>query len=294
MSRTHYLLLVACLLMAMTGCRNRCNSQCGNGLFAGSPTIAAPPTYSLNIPSVARNQPYYVPGTNSTLNSNSNAPTPANQTNQLNGWQPANGNGTGTNGASNSGSNGQSVLSSPTIFANNTTPDNFRTASNTALPGSGMSYRDSTNYQTTRVDETLDRTRLAATDASNVRAPARNYPTGEMQRLAQLPPPNDPRYPNTFNAPASTGQPYVGGLNNGQPVYLGTPIVAGNGAYGNNPIVYGGQLYAPPQQRYTGMPMTGSSNAVLAQSTTTFDASNGGTQLGWRDREISGRDSFSR
>ncbi len=214
MSRIQIFILACCVLTAMTGCRNRCNNSCGNGLFAGASTIPAPPTYSLNIPSVARNQPYYVPGTNSVapVNPNSSAPTPVNSPSLPNRWEPKNDTTNGASGSTNSGSTGQSVLSAPTTFVESSPsyPAGYRSASNTTLPGTGLSYTDSTNYQTTQTDETRDGSRLPVTDASNVRAPAASFPAVNMNRIAQLPQPTAPRYPTTFNSTASVTQPYLG------------------------------------------------------------------------------------
>lgn len=300
MSRFHLLVLVVCVLTATTGCRNRCNNTCGNGLFAGSPTIAAPPTYSLNIPSVARNQPYYVPGTNTVapVNPNTASPTPATSPSLPNRWAPKTGNVSGANNATNPGSTGQSVLTAPTTFVETSpsNPANYRTAANTGLPGTGLSYTDSTNYRTTQVDETRDGTRLPATDASNVRAPASSFPAGNVNRIAQLPQPTAPRYPTTFNSTASATQPYtnpqnrIAYNNGGQPIYLGTPVVSGNGFYSTP--VYTGQPNGQPV--YYGAPSTGSPPTVLAQATTTYDASNG-QQFGWRDRDLNtSNDSLNR
>ena len=292
MSRIQIFALACCVLTATAGCRNRCNNACGGGLFAGNATIPAPPTYSLNIPSVARNQPYYVPGTNTVAPANPNtyAPTPANSPTLPNRWEPKNNTTGNGSGSSNSGSTGQSVLAAPTTFVESSPsyPPGYRTAANTTLPGAGLSYTDSTNYQTTRTDETRDGSRLPVTDASNVRAPAANFPAGNMNRLAQLPQPMAPRYPTTFNSTASVSQPYAGApsgvvYGNGQPVYLGTPVVSGNPGLYSAPV-YPGQLNGQP--RYLGAPTAVSGPTVLAQATTTYDPSSG-SQYGWRDRELS-------
>ena len=155
MSRIQFMLLLLCLVVLSTGCRGRCNNPCG-GWFAGNSTVAPPPTYSLNIPSVANNQPYYTPGSagpnNSTLNPNQRAPTPATQQNGE-GWrQSGNQLSNGNNGAP---AESRSVLTTPTTFVE--TQPNFispggiaagqqapRTA---ALPSSGYSYTDSANYK---------------------------------------------------------------------------------------------------------------------------------------------------
>jgi len=89
------LLLVSFLMACQTGCRNRCSQPCGGGggLFAHNTTVAPAPTYSLNIPSVARNQPYYAPN-GGPISTTARAPVPV-------GTQPA----AGSNSISNSNSN---------------------------------------------------------------------------------------------------------------------------------------------------------------------------------------------
>ena len=285
MSRILLVVVSIGLLSLSTGCRNRCANPCGTGgYFAGSPTIAAPTTYSLNIPSVARNtQPYYVPA-NGTLQTNpaGRSPTPAGQRNPVNGWVPTNQNpNVGTNGALNNGTPGRSVLTSPTTFFQSNQPNGLRTASasnsinaRNPLPGSGTSFTDSTNYRTTQTNEQQDLTRLPATDASNVRAPASNFPTGGFggRQFAQLQPQAATRSPVTYQGTfaAQTQQPYR---------LVGQPV-----AY-QAPIYVGQPQRIIPTQNMVNQP------AVLAQSTTMFDPNNGGSQLGWRDREFGSNDS---
>jgi len=311
-----YLIAMAICVVSMTvGCRNRCSPGCGNGLFAaGSPTIAPPQTYSLNIPSVARNtQPYYTPGqqppNSNTLNPNLGAPTPATrsatQSNQS-GWH---GNDLSNQPARNSNQNsneGESVLQAPTKFVesgtnNNTTTSpntnaNFslsqqaptRTASTAPLPGSGVSFRDSTNYTTTQVDERNDPTRLPGVDASAVRAPARNFPTG---------------VPVQSGLVVQQGFPQAAQANYTVPVQT---YVAQNGFY-QRPTGYvaNGVLVSQPITGYQAQPLlinpqypvqypnvpTSSPPTVLAQSTATITPGSSGssTQLGWRDRDLTGR-----
>lgn len=305
MPRYQLLLLTICLVTISVGCRNYGNNCHGGGAFAGgSATIAPPPTYSLNIPSVAGNQPYYTPGqtapTNNTLNTNQRAPTPAiRQATQLNqsGWRSAD-NDLSNNGSvaplnnTNSPNSGRSVLAAPTTFAGTTQNSNSnsnsgsgtRTASNTALPGSGASFTSSPNYQTTRVNETQDATRVPLSDATAVRAPARNFPTGTP--LTQV---SNNGYAGNFQA----------GIVNPQ---LQQTYVAQTGAYQQapagysaTPFIIGGQ---PVPTGYQGQPLianpilnqqypTYSAPAVLAQSTTA-PAPGTGSQLGWRDRDLTG------
>lgn len=302
MFRVRLIILGMCLLMMTAGCRNRCYNPCGGGrLFAGgSPTIAPPPTYSLNIPSVAKNQPYYSPnnGNTGTLSTYGRAPTPANRQAQQAqpGWRAA---GTDLSNTTNptppaNNSDGRSVLATPTTFVNNRTTQPagtqgksvlagnsgvVRTASATAQPGTGQSFTESRNYQTTRVDERTDPTRLAGTDASSVRAPARNYPTGYSASQGAVGYAN--QIPQTYVAsnvmysqPASSG--YAG-----NPVLVGSPV----GYQGQAMIGAPGYPQQYPQlQQYP----TSSAPTVLAQSTVTANpsSSGSGTQLGWRDRDL--------
>ncbi len=276
MHRLQYFLIAVCVILAAAGCRNRCGNTCGNGLFAGASNIGAPPTYSLNIPSMASNQPYYVPGQQplsgtGAINTQAAAPTldrTATSTN-LNGWRAVEPN----SGTSNNSGGASSKGAASTTFAqyDPSLQAGYRSASNTALPSSGSSYVDSTNYQSTRFDETRDQTRLPAIDASNVRAPAQNNPTGAPTRFAQLPTPAQPNYPPTFNSTASAGSP----------VYLGSPVV-GNPAYANSSTypVYAAQPMIGGQRYQT--PFIAAAPTVLGQSTTTYNANS----VGWRDREV--------
>ena len=286
MSRNFWILL-AIGILASTGCRNRYNNPYGGGLFTGTPTIAAPGTYSLNIPSLASNQPYYVPGqSNSAVVETLDPRVPPSANNnypaQLNGWRPSPDN----SGTSNFNT-GQSVLAASNVNNGYSVPPGYRSASNTAMPGSGISYTDSTNYQSTGIDERTDRTRLAATDASNVRAPALNNPTTGAPQFTQFQN-SDPRYSATFNAPNS-------GRTNNSPLNNQINPVVGNGARGGianqGPVGTGqGGYRATP---YFTSPYARSSPSVLAQSTTNFDPNGNGSQVGWRDREL-GSESLNR
>ena len=268
MSRIQLLMIFACLVALSVGCCGRCKNPCG-GWLAGSSTVAPPPTYSLNIPSVANNQPYYTPGSaapNSyTVNPNLRAPTPAVPGQRQDGWRSTN------EQASNGNAEDQesrSVLATPTTFVesrptadpNQANPQfnqpSFRTASNIPLPASGYSYTNSQNYLTTRVDERMDATRLPVTDASTVRAPARSFPTGTFASYA-----------------APLQQTYVAQNGSYQPVapYTGSMVMVGG-----QPVPYQGQtLLTNPNFYPTSSPPT-----VLAQSTTTVTP-------GWRSRELS-------
>lgn len=280
MSRIQLVLLAACLVAMSVGCRGRCNDGCcGGGWFAGNPRVAPPPTYSLNIPSVAQNQPYYTPGGGTVVDPNQRAPVPANSGQP--GWRPSNNTDSSANGASTGES--RSVLASPTTFVETqpTTGLQLRSASAAGLPGSGFSYTSSPNYRTTRVDERLDATRLPVTDASAVRAPARNYPTGNTGNLAQYQQ-RPGNYPAGYTTPAGTQQTYVAQNSYSQPVnpfYNGTAVLLGGQP--QNPVSYQGQAVL---MNPNGVP-NASAPTVLAQSTATLD-SNGSGQSGWRDREL--------
>ena len=276
MARTQLLLLCLCLVAMTTGCRNRCNQPC-NGWLAGNSTIAPPPTYSLNIPSVASNQPYYAPGNGSgtnntyTVNPNLRAPTPA--TGQAPaGWRPTNNQ--LSNGSAAPANESQSVLQQPTRFVetqSNPQQNPVRTASAGPLPGSGYSFTNSPNYRTTQTDERSDATRLPVTDASTVRAPARNFPTGGVAsnpnyQFQQPQPGYVPPYQQTYVAQNGFNQPVN--------PYSGSLV-----AVQTQPFGYQGQAVLSNQNQYP----TSSPPAVLAQSTATI---NPGNQLGWRSREL--------
>ena len=284
MSRVQMLLLVACLIAVSVGCRNRCYNPYGGGLVGNNSRIAPPGTYSLNIPSVANNQPYYTPGSaapnNYTVNPNLRAPTPANRTANQNGWRPVNGNDlSNANPANQSNQNNQpapnnaqprSVLA-PTTFVqgqqiNNTSA---RTASNTGLPGTGGSFVNSQNYQTTQVDERRDSTRLPVTDASAVRAPARNFPTGNAVQLVSQP----VNYPAAYQQPIQ--QTYV--AQNGF-YQQAAPVYSGNVAVVRQPVTYqGNAVLVNPNNGFISPP------AVLGQSTATIPNTTGV----WTQRELS-------
>ena len=211
--------------LTFTGCQNRFNQPCGypyqqpyangfanqfgyaptfNNASARSALIPPPATGSINIPSIARNNPYGLNQNRGLLNTNQRAPTPASDRaarfNQQNGWRPTQGS---TAPAQSSGSNNSS--SGTTLGSNTAIPNtNGTQAPRPVAPsnassvlvqnqdrltnGFGESFIRSQDYATTMVDETNDRTRLPATDASAVRAPSQYYARAESARVAQLPP----------------------------------------------------------------------------------------------------------
>ena len=301
MSRIHVFVLAVCMLTATTGCRNRCNNSCGNGLFAGSPTIRG--TSDLQSEHPFGRQESTVLCARHEFCSDQSIQIPMRQRQQRhpslpNRWEPKNGNVPGANGASNSGSTGQSVLTTPTTFVETSpsNPGNYRTASNTALPGSGLSFTDSTNYRTTQVDETRDGSRLPATDASNVRAPASSFPTGNVNRIAQLPQPTAPRYPTTFNSTASVTQPYAVPQNGIAYEQWPASLSWHSSRDGQQRILFDSCLRRSTYRttRLLRGSVTSSAPTVLAQATTTYDPSSG-SQFGWRDRDLNtSSESFNR
>jgi hypothetical protein len=262
--------LVCCVLVFSSGCRN-CNPACAGNGYAYSPTIAPPPTYSLQIPSAGGNAAYYVPGSpnpNATANlpsylvdPNRRAPVPQGTNggvniNQQNGWRPTgNNNLSGTTSTTLPTTLAQNVGQRPGVFGN--VP-----ATQVASAPTAQSVVTSVDYASTRSNEQLDPTRLPATDASNVRAPAGFVNNGSATRLAQTRPATAPVYPNTFNQAVAFTQPAPA-------VYNGTPVIA----------------QQPAQPFYYGTPtVRQSAPTVLAQSTATGVPSTG--SAGWTDREL--------
>jgi hypothetical protein len=256
----------------LAGCR-----QCGNGgccgLLGRSPTVCPPPTYSLQIPSAAQNQPYYNGGTTTAqqpshlVQPNGAAPMPVgNQPNSVPNeqWRAVGGNNLSLSPQP------QSVLDTSTAVA---TPRNY-------YGNGGLSFTESTNYRTTSVDETRDQTRLPVTDASSVRAPSSLYSQGNGTRLAQ-----QSQLPAATTPLGTISSPVMG-----NPVYASGPqIVNGYVEY------YGQPMLAQPQMNYPiyGTPLVaGPMPTVLAQSTAMLDPTSV-RQGGWRDRELTA-DSFNR
>jgi len=290
-----FVCLLACCVVAIsfTGCRNRCVQPYGNpyqqqqqffpqtfpqnlqqplqnqfgfngaangqiNASARSPVIAPPSTGSLNIPSLARNNPFGING--GLLNTGQRAPTPANNTssqfNQQNGWQPAGAVGSPppTVPQNNTQSNSGTTLGSTSRTAAPTVPVAARSVlaqggSQSQPAGYGDSYIRSPNYSTTAVNETNDRTRLPTTDASGVRAPSQYYARASGAQVANLP------AQGTFVAP----QQYYSGT------FSGTNPAAGPvGALAANSGAY-----------------------VQGQSTATYDPYGDTRSADWRNRDIS-------
>ena len=261
------ILLAGLFVISQTGCRSRCNQPCNNGLFANNTRIAPAPTYSVNIPSVARNQPYYGPN-GGPISTTARAPIPATNSSSGSGsnsnlqWRQQGG--TPTNSGSTFGAQ-QPAAGSGTRFVEANSGGNPNTGSSVlvggqALPATGSSFIDSRNFATTQTDERLDATRVSVTDATQVRATAQNFISSGQQALAQRQP------TQTFAA-----QPAVPQV---QPVYSTNGLIAANQPYyTNNPnlvqrqAIYSGQAYVQPN-----VPATYSASV--------------NNDIGWRNREI--------
>ena len=267
------LLLASFLITCQTGCRNRCSQPCGGGgLFANNTTVAPAATYSLNIPSVARNQPFNTPN-GGPISTTARAPLPV-------GTQPAAGSNSNSNlqwrqqGTSNSGStfgsqpvqpaSGTRLVETNTgINLNNGTSvlvggrQNNPQFASVAFPATGTSFTDSRNFTTTQTDERLDATRVPVTDATQVRATAQTF-IGSGQQVA-------------FNQPTQT---FAAAAPRTQPVFSTNAVVASTQPYyANNPNlvqqpIYSGQAYVQPN------------------NSATYSASVG-NDIGWRNRELS-------
>jgi hypothetical protein len=247
MTQQRIALMVGALFLIQTGCANRCYQPCG---LAGGTRVAPPPTYSLNIPSVAQNQPYYTPGAGAAVNPAGQAPMPAGGGGQWRAPDPSVTPGASTAPAQPSASQSRFVeTNSPvgrSVLGQINPAPSTRMA---ALPGSGTSFTDSRNFQTTQADERTDSTRLPVTDATGVRAPSQNLVAG--YGVSQT-------YAQAYNQP----QVYTasGIMIQGAPqVYSTQPIVVGNGfgfqrptqqtANANQQLGWRGRELAPQQLR---------------------------------------------
>lgn len=274
------LCLFALLTLALgaTGCRN-----CGNcgatpygtwNPFAGpvATTVPAPPTNTLNIPQTARQAPYYtIPTNQNNLQQTPASAVPNYQAQPQQQWRPV--------GPNNGGAATQNL--NPTSFTQQRLPGS-------TLQVTGTSQTLNPNYRSTSTDERQDDSRLAVTDASQVRAPARFFPTGNMNRLVQT--------PVATNAAAVPSPNIASQVAFGQGIpqqrFAQAPTnVAGSVQYQGqiSPNQYGVNPYGNgvnQNQRYaTNAPVTSSTPTVLAQSSTgTNVASN--SQVGWRNAQI--------
>ena len=276
MSNSIKLLIISLLVLSSVGCRSRCGN-CGPGWFGGpvSTTVPAPATYSVNGAAnygvqTARQQDYYtIP--------NNGQPTPANNIPNYQGQAPTL-----------SPQQGWRQQANPNV-SGTLNPTSFTVQSpNPNLPVTSGAQTYNSNYQSTTTDERRDASRIAVTDASQVRAPSRFFPTGNMNRLSQSP-----------VATTAAAVPIPG--NNGQFASYGqlqtqyasqpTPI---NGTFqtngqvasvaSNNP--YGTGNYGAYAQN-TPVTSTASSPTLLAESTARVaGAPNSNTQVGWRDSQV--------
>lgn len=236
------------LVTLLTGCHNgKMGCGCLGGSCGTSSVITPPPTYSVQIPNHGQ-----------TLASANQAPIPVAGAvvpgqvpyNAQNGWQ--------------TGTGSPSTLSTGTTLASNTATPVLPPT----LPG-GASYRDSVNYQSTIVDEQLDSTRLAATDASmvqpNVMTSLNPTPGGYQAGV----------YPSTGGYPP--GQ---------QPILVNGQVESSAPRYATPGVPYPGYGYPPQYAPQYGAPYN---QAVLASSTTIYDpnaAAN--TANGGQNRETEG------
>ena len=200
-----------------------------------SATIAAPGTYTLNIPGGRGVNPFANPsagsGTrvgqlpNGLLNTSQAAPTPAtgpnspSNFNQRQGWRSgngsnlntqtgntnsANGNQVATSVLDRSGSSGQNAASTvPTLARNNNVP-----APAPTRPLQNLATTVSTDYRTTSIDERQDSTRLPVTDASRVQPVSRVAENAAFARQQPYYQPNQmaaaQNFQGTFAQPANS------------------------------------------------------------------------------------------
>lgn len=276
-----YLFAVLALALCSTGCRN-CNCGGAQSPFGawrpfGGPmatTVPAPPTNTLNIPQTAQQLPYY------TVPNAGQQPTPANtipsyqaQPPQQQGWRQV--------APNNSGAMNQTF--NPTSFTQANVNRNMQIT--------GTSQTLNPNYQTTTVDERNDSSRLAVTDASQVRAPARFFPTGNTNRLVQTPVATTAAaVPNPQFAQTGFGQTV------GQPPIGGPTAIRGNVEYQaqvatNTYNQYGVNPYGNGQVANYGVnpPVTSTNPTVLAQATTDRTSVASNSQSGWRSANPGGQ-----
>lgn len=294
-SKTYILsLAVALFSIVATGCQNRCCNRPFGGGFTpfntAATTVPSPTTYSLQVPQTARQQDYYtVPA------GGANRPTPTGTIPNYNNTQP--------NLSPQPGWRQQS----PGVGSNNgLNPTSFSVVNQPgAQVASGTAQTLNPNYATTVVDERNDASRMAVTDASQVRAPARFFPTGNMGRLsttpvattaAAVPVPTGNRFPNQLvnnnqRVPAQFNSGSPTAINGSFEVHSQPTVVANNYNYGVNPYQanQANQVaYNQPgvQARSFNRPVTSSTPTVLAQSTTERANVANNTQVGWRDSQV--------
>jgi len=130
-------------------------------------------------------------------------------------------------------------------------------AANPGYTTSGVSYTQSTNYQTTSIDERFDQSRVPLTDATAVKAPVQNVLPPVLSTVAR----QNPYGSNAaFPDPIQTARTQPGPLSNGAPLpYAGHPTF-------NQPA------YATANH----------ANSVLAESTVRVDPNSPNYRAGWR------------
>ena len=296
--------MVVCLLaILLSGCRNRCN-PCGgsyqqpfqqqpfqqqpqnfygynnpqaygtqgfalpNAVAGRSPVIPPPATGTLNIPSLARNNPFGINPNRGLINTRQPAPTPANRSarfNSQNGWQPVD----GSNSRPSPGQSNTSQPASTRLGSNSGTGTAAPSSARSVLvqdtqsrtnQGYGGSYIRSPNYSTTAVNETFDRTRLPTTDASAVRAPSQYYARATGAQVAQMP-----------------GQGAVGIQ---QPFYSGTFRAPNQAVFNVAPGVM------RPGMNPSGIIASRSNVIVQDQGTATYDPYSNTRSADWRNRDV--------
>ena len=233
--------------------------------------IAAPATYSLNIPGANNNANQTRVGQlpSGLLNTRQTAPTPANRPanfNQTQGWRQSNGNNLNTSSTGQPGSSTRvadasaaSVLESSTRTDNSGDPNaTAASLTNVSRPGvsPGVSFTRSNDYQTTSVDERRDNTRLPITDATNVRATT-PFAQNQSDSRQFVQPYYQPRQPNQPRFAPSVPTTYQGAFipPNAQPNFAN---------FNGQPQSYQGSF----AQQYSAAQ---SQRQVLAQSTARFD-----------------------
>ena len=331
-SRHWCLVIICCLLVASSGCRNRapCGVGCysggqSNGLFAGATTIAPPATYSLNIPGgpnaagvntgvIANAQAPVRQATNTLQNGNSQ------NGNSQNGWRAV-----GSASTSNSTSNstiqngaGQTIpVTNPA--ANETSvlqnPNPAQTQLTNIAPRNPISVATNQNngLATQNNQVAQQNNGLSFTDATNFRSTA----IDERLDGSRLPvtDASQVRAPTSFSPSTTIGQfnqPYYvpnQQLANAQQYPAGQRVAAVPQQFQQqirtvpvaqtqpNTVVgaFGQPNFGQPtQQIYQGL--STQNPRVLAQSTVYSDPANDANlQNGWRDRELTaGRDSLNR
>ena len=202
-------------------------------------TIAAPGTYSLNIPGGRGVNPFantasaanangtrvgQLPnGSNGLLNTRLPAPTPATGPNspgifnQREGWRSGNGSNLNTQSGSTTSANASqlatSVLDRSGSLGSNAastvpTLSRINNVSLTTPPAQNVATTVSTDYRTTAVDERRDTTRLPVTDASNMQPISRvAQNTGSVPQQPYYQPNATavvPNYQGRFAQPANT------------------------------------------------------------------------------------------